>query len=382
MDNMIEPVCKDSCSERGPGVSGFWLVLHNNSDSLRRGSCWQWAEMDIRVLDHGGLDDSLDSCDESSEGEKPPRKGIVKFDLNIFPKRQARVALSTAEFDICLNVANMYLTPGIIGDERRGKVKVRIQRPHTEYNSWSSVISFQQLLKDPRFAHTRLTTEHRLALALKAASSLLHLYRTSWLKQSWTGDDIYLIQSSIGLGMTEVFVTQKTPDDIESPNSLEQFCSILEPSVFALGKFLTELSFNQPWAQVRRSLVKGIGKTENQMATMLADLAAVDAIKEFAYDDRVPPQDRCFYEEGPFYLEAVLTCLCCDLDGKASLEDRSFRQAVYAKIVRPLQFALDDYQYFNSGWNEFLDSSLSGSHSKDNEMAFALFDDKDARPEA
>lgn len=61
--------------------------------------------------------------------------------------------------------------------------------------------------------------------------------------------------------------------------------------------------------------------------------------------------------------------------------DEAFRRAVYEKIIHPLQFALDDYQYFPSVGLEHLESSQSFP-SEEIEYQFTLFDDKDARPEA
>lgn len=70
-------------------------------------------------------------------------------------------------------------------------------------------------------------------------------------------------------------------------------------------------------------------------ALFLADLAVADAIVQRAVDERLSFRDRPFNEEGPYYLEAVRTCLSCNLDGDSSLGDETFRRAVYEKIIHP-----------------------------------------------
>jgi hypothetical protein len=397
LEDMIEQSAKIEKSEPMLDELKFSMVL-NNPACKSRYSDWKWAEMDVKVLNPGkshGI--STDETSDSDLSDVPPaldqsvKRKIVGFaKTGLWFKGKSPMADLTTSLDLCQKISGMHSktlnSVSVLGNKQTGILELCVQPLATSYEAWSSLISFHGLLSAsddlvPRPAE--FSTEHKLRLALKASASVLHLYQTPWLKQRWTSNDILLIQSEDGKTLADAFVTHNLHQAAhDSTSSNDTFSNVFEPTIFALGVFLIELSMNRPWERIRRGAVRKITKLDNEEdGSFIADLAAIDAIIQQATDEKVPPRLRPFYKEGPFYLEAVRACLLCELDGKASLQDTDFRQAVFEKVIRPLHLALEDCQYTTSGGILSLDS-LPSVPSKEIQNNFSLFDDKDARPEA
>ena len=373
----------------------FSMVLNNPKPRTgQRG--WKWAEMNVKVLDLGKSYEApkYETTDSDLSDIPPPTELVIKPKTVGFAKTglwfrdKSPAPDSTMSLDLCQKISGMHsMAPNstsFLGNKQIGIVQLYFQPLRTSYKAWSSLISFQTFLgtsNELLLQPSELSTENKLRLALKASTSVLHLYQTPWLKQRWTSKDILLIQSVEGKTLTDVFVTHDFHDTHrESTPSDDAFSNVFEPTIFALGLFLIELSMNQTWQQIRQSAVKRIMKIDSEQdGSFLADLAAIDAIIQQTTDERILPKLRPFYKEGPFYLEAIRACLLCELDGKATLMDADFRQAVFEKVIRPLRLALEDCQYTSSG-GIFSPDSLPPQ--ADDEPNLRLFDDKDARPEA
>jgi hypothetical protein len=394
LEDMIERSAKIEKSEPMLNELKFSMVL-NNPGRKSRYSDWKWAEMDVKVVNPGkspGI--STDDTSDSDLSDVPPvidqrvKKKIVGFaKTSLWFKVKAPMTDPTS-LDLCQKISGMHSkalnSVSVLGNKQIGILELCVQPLATSYEGWSSLISFHKLLSDDLVPRpSELSTEDKLRLALKASASVLHLYQTSWLKQRWTGNDILLIQSEDGKTLADAFVANNLNDAAhDPPESKDTFSNVFEPTIFALGVFLIELSMNRPWERIRRGAVRKIMKLDSEEdGSFIVDLAAIDAIIQQATDEKVPRKLRPFYKEGPFYLEAVRACLLCELDGKASLQDADFRQAVFEKVIRPLRLAVEDCQYTTSGGALSLDS-LPSIHSEDIENDFNLFDDKEARPEA
>jgi len=397
LEDMIEQFAKTEKSEPELDELKFSMVLYNQAHKSRY-SDWKWAEMDVKVLNpgksHGILTDETRDSDLSDvpvARDQRVKKKIVGFaKTGLWFKGKSSMADLTTSLDLCQKISGMHSkalkSVSVFGNKQTGMLDLCVQPLATSYEAWSRLISFHGLISTsdhlvPRSAE--FSTEQRLRLALKASASVLHLYQTPWLKQRWTSNDILLIQSGDGTTLGDAFVTHNIPEaPHNSPSSNDTFSNIFEPTIFALGVFLIELSMNRPWERIRRGVVRKTMKLDSEEdGSFIADLAAIDAIIQQATNEKTSPRLRPFYNEGPFYLEAVRACLLCELDGKASLQNVDFRQAVFEKVIRPLQLALEDCQYTTSGGIISLDS-LPSFHSEEIENNFNLFDDKDARPEA
>lgn len=392
---MIERSAKIERSESKLNELKFSMVL-NNPGRKSRYSEWKWAEMDVKVVNPGkspGI--STDDTSDSDLSDVPPaidqrvKKKIVGFaKTSIWFKVNPPMTNPTTSLDLCQKISGMHSktlnSVSVLGNKQIGILELCVQPLATSYEGWSSLISVHKLLSDDLVPRpSELPTEDKLRLALKASASVLHLYQTSWLKQRWTSNDILLIQSEDGKTLADAFVTNSLDDAAhDPPEPKDTFSNVFEPTIFALGVFLIELSMNRPWEQIRRRAVRKIMKLDiEETGSFIIDLAAIDAIIQQATDEKLLPKLRPFYKEGPFYLEAVRACLLCELDGKAELQDADFRQAVFEKIIHPLRLAVEDCQYTTSGGVLSLDS-LPSIHSEDIENDFNLFDDKEARPEA
>jgi hypothetical protein len=396
LEDMIELSTKIESSEPLRNEIKFSMVL-NNSARKSRYPEWKWAEMEVKVLDPGkSYRTSTAETSESdiSDHDVPPaaeervKKKFVGFANLLFKSKSPEVELATT-LDLCQNISGIRTkalnSVSVLGNKKAGMLELHVQPSLTSYEAWTSLVSFQGLLSTFHSGSraAEFPTHQKLSLALKASTSVLHLYHTPWLREKWTSDDIVLIQSEDGKILPDAFVTHSLQQSThESDASSNTFSNVFEPTIFALGIFLIELSMHQPWERIRRVAVKRIGKLDSEEGgSFLADLAAIDAIIQQATDEKIPTSSRPFYKEGPFYLQAVRACLLCELDGKASMRDADFRQAVFEKVIGPLRIALEDYEYTSSGETISLDS-LPSPHPAEIENNFNLFDDKDARPEA
>lgn len=396
LEDMIEQSTKIERSEPMRDEIRFSMVL-NNSARKSRSPGWKWAEMVVKVLDPGkshristAETSESELSDVAPAAEQRVKKKVVGFaKASLWFKGKSPETELATTLDLCRNISAIRTkalnSVNVLGDKQTGRLELDVQPTTTIYEAWSSLISFHGLLSAVRSGSrpTDFSIDQKLSLALKTSMSVLHLYQTPWLREKWTSNDILLIQSEDGKVLADAFVTHNIRQSShDTPASSNTFSNVFEPTIFALGIFLIELSMEQPWEQIRRGAVKKIMKLDGEEGgTFMADLAAIDAIIRQATDEKLPTTARPFYQEGPFYLQAVRVCLLCELDGKASMRDTDFRQAVFEKVIGPLRLALEDYQYISSSETISLDS-LPKPHSAEIETNFHLFDDKDARPEA
>jgi hypothetical protein len=397
MEDLVEEASEIARSDNIWSAIKLSLVISNNHDISRKESNkhnWRWAEIDASVKTPGRIDNNSDedsSDTESIPGPRPKSHDIdlkgkkkgVRFAPSFWPVQKLSTVTNSPSIDLCLRISNMLpATPGFIGavgSSKTGVIDIHIHQQNPKYNSWSSPVSFKQLVSRPRPEHVVIPTASKLRLVLKAATSLLHLYQTPWLRKRWTTRDIHLIQGEHTNNFDEIFVLRNVQEIREV---YSQFDGVFEPSVFGLGIFMIELSFDESWEQICRHKWKKIsGRDLGYDQTFAADLAVIDGILQRAIDERINPEDRPFYNEGPYYLEAVHACLASNLgDGENSLKSEVFRRAVHKEIIRPLQFALQDAQKSPEKANSWL-ANVSIPSVK-TAIDFSLFDDKVARKES
>ncbi|KAI9928629.1 hypothetical protein MW887_001844 [Aspergillus wentii] len=370
----------------------FKVILHN--PSMPRGATrllgrnrrfWQWAELDTWMKDkkqlrltpfQGDSSDSEDSFDLPKTSTI--RDKITRFQETIlWPLSTPPPPGIKSSLNLCIAALEVqYAQDGIIGmlgTKDTGSLQVRVQKPKVESCPWTSVLSLRNIIEDPAISLTAFPTESRLRLALTMATSVLHLYETSWIHRSWTGNDIHFIRSQNGLVLTEAFVSQSSfsPDGGIFPGEIAP--SILEPTIFALGKLLTELSLDHTWDDIRQYYTRKSMPECNSI--LILDMAVVNSILDNASNENLPIADRPFHAEGSYYLEAVRTCLTCDLGEKFFLDKDGMRQIIYQRIICPLQFAMEDNGNMLHTHPDLAEMDIE-------ECQFGMFDDREARPEA
>ncbi|EXJ77653.1 hypothetical protein A1O3_09882 [Capronia epimyces CBS 606.96] len=400
LDNLVDEATTIAKSENIWDAIKLRLVLNNalsTSNGLFSARAWSWAELDASVSRPAEIDgDSDEDSSEPAGFSSPnayddkiqPKKKAVRF-ATLLWKRPAEATV-VEPGDLCLRLSRLQLATahtvdeliGVLGNRKTGIIDIRLHQEISRYASWVSPVSLRQLLYRPRSQRRKLSVVNKLRLASKTAGCLLYLYQTSWLKRRWTSNDIHLIAGDNTEYPDEIFVLRDAQQTTQTRSWFDGFC---EPTIFALGIFLIELSFEESWDEICRSKSEQISRLDlnddTEFTVFATETAVINTILGNAVDNKVDPEDRPFYREGPYYLEAVRACLTRTLgDGKTSLESETFRQAVHREIIRPLQFALEDVQHSIPNSESLLHDVPSSSEITANE--FSLFDDKDARKEA
>lgn len=194
--------------------------------------------------------------------------------------------------------------------------------------------SLRQILEKRAKIKRALTKYDKLRVAVDLASSVLQLYNTPWLEEQWSDDDVYFIHRP-GLSMAKVFehpfVYRKFASTGSSQASSMQGAAsrvIRNQSLFTLGILLIELLYGKSIEELQspRDL-------DCQGTPGVVWCTAVRLIEE-----------EIEYEAGPRYLDAVRRCIRCDFDRKdSSLDSEEFQQAVYIKVVAPLEKTLEQF---------------------------------------
>jgi len=281
---------------------------------------------------------------------------------------------------------------------------------HNNSELWSDFLSYYDLITGHR--QFPLSLEARLRLAAKAASGMLYLHRTVWLDPRWTTPTlshcILLVQRKDGTIESEPCIQQRDQDhdsEVATPLSnggepilyvqhnehsgqsrgseLETpFTSIFEPTLFALGIFLIELSYNQTWTEIRtRTLVSQ--ESFSNMSPHAMDLAAIDEILRAPGKENMHMGRRTFQSEGPFYLEAIRGCFSGGPGlTNSSSYDRNFCEMAYENVVWQLQCALQLHLDTASSDQEIEDDGSGLLMNPTQSAQFRLFDDHEERSES
>ncbi|KAL1638680.1 hypothetical protein SLS58_008712 [Diplodia intermedia] len=319
----------------------FRVVLqYSSSMTLHSQAPWRIEALDIRY-NHG-------EAHRSALPEKPRMgKRGVRFSPapSANPAQIAPVPTPLRVKQICGAIHGLKKTCmgdyiGFIEDEPNGR-KLDLYQPRktTQTQTQSSL---QPALLSLHEALTRDTSRRRhfpkangLRSAVLLSANLLQLYRTPWLTETWSHDDIAFFESADGGGLEEPFVSR--PSLHQSNNGLADSGfspwdgPVRNQSLFGLGVLLIELCLDAPFEELRRRRKKGQRDLAVSSDMTIANLLLEEVAEEF----------------GPSYSSAVRRCIRCDFDTeKMDIEDVAFRKAVYEGVVIPLEDALKS---FNGG---------------------------------
>ena len=191
----------------------------------------------------------------------------VRFpDIVVHPPAEAEcrsVAALAQIHDLCSAVMHGHRTIGIVeeplgyllDDRNRRHAFYPSTRPpvftqHTETVTLGSLITQNRRREEPGVEKARVSRLQRYSIAATLASSLLQLYNSPWMDESWSKNDIYFVKAAEGSPVLDrPYITRKFKSSLglESTASGNK-ASIRDNSVKsieALGIMLLELCFGQ-----------------------------------------------------------------------------------------------------------------------------------------
>jgi hypothetical protein len=262
-----------------------------------------------------------------------PSKGLCAFIIDGRPNSKNGLDIGTAQ------LSGSHITFS------RHKSKLRLKLDHEATNAtipWITPISIRhQFMSSDRFV---LSTEQKLQLAYQVGSSLFYLHFASWLRDDWDGEDVYLPWQSDGVVFLEPLLVKQLNQkrtSIDSCNPTENAPRI-PPIITSLSRFLIELCCGAPWKLIREVFLAGYLTPPKS-----TDLAIFNEISSWIESPKVAIKDKPCHLEGWSYFEAIRNCSLGDFGQKLkarSMGDEEFQIGVYQHILRPLQFALEDFK--------------------------------------
>lgn len=168
-----------------------------------------------------------------------------------------------------------------------------------------------------------LSKRARLQLAVTLASTALQLHTTPWLGDDWNGKSIRFRQGSID----QPYISRAFPKTDIPPgeNINATSCLIRNRCMFGLGVLLLELSIGKPLEHYK----------DPEQPLSLEDWASITKLVEDLNN-----------EESIGYMTALDACIRGNFGPQVrelSLEDDTFRQAVYQVVIAPLEEDLSRY---------------------------------------
>jgi hypothetical protein len=205
---------------------------------------------------------------------------------------------------------------------------------HNAEQSWSAYTLRQVLTKRAGFAR-RLMQHDKFRVAVDLASSVLQLYKTPWLGDDWSDNDVYFVHRP-GTPLSSIykhpFIYRTFSSTITSQNVVTQppICRVIRnQTLFTLGVMLIELLYGTSIEELQTDHDRDCQGTPG----------AIWCTAERLIDEEIA------LEAGQLYSDAVRRCIRCDFNQKnSSLDDKDFQQAVFDGVVWPLEKTL---QHFN-----------------------------------
>ena len=210
---------------------------------------------------------------------------------------------------------------------------------------WASPLTIRRPPEDTR--RLQLSTEQKLQLAHKVAFSLFYLFSTPWVRDSWTSDNVYLTwnESSNSIVYPLFLRNATVPDPSVTASSTFEPPKPRIPFTNRLGRFLVELWCGTSWSYLEKCFLASDGPSK----MVDSDVFILTRLLNWVNDSKIADKDKPFHLEGSSYFLAVQKCFLCDfdtaqLDQAAPLDNENFARWVYRHVLRPLQYALEDFQ--------------------------------------
>lgn len=328
----------------------FMFMNESGDPSLQNGSVSH-----LKASETGTVTVTSGKLDSGSKSQKATRFAVTSPTTVVKKPDKSSLAtsivsgFSTKIADLCSAIwpqqtlpAYMVQTPqmdtqliGYLWDE--ATKRKHLIYPRTAPNLRS--ISLGQAMTEHVRGPLRMSDKKYLAVTL--ASSLLQLCGTPWWGRHWRLDDIVLIYGTEALKYdfkaAHISMPISASEKVESlkwngPSNTAAACpNIRNEFTFGLGILLIELC---------------LGKTIEQLR-IPSDLNP-DGTEHVTTDFRTATRllDEVYQEAGGRYGDAVRRCIYCEFDQrKASLDEPSFRRAVYERVVYWLEEDLNQFHY-------------------------------------
>lgn len=191
----------------------------------------------------------------------------------------------------------------------------------------------QHILPELRYASLTKNCARR-SLALTLASMVLHLHDTPWLEDTWSMNDIHIVDPKTLLTdqpyVSRNFSASSSPDpSIQQP--VKKLKIIRNGVVFALGVALLEISYGKALSSFEKPDDIDEGGRQDLTALNIA----------YRLVEGLPGQEL------PYYANATRRCIYCDFDSPVcNLDNVDFRERFYQGVIVPLQ---KDYDYVMDG---------------------------------
>ncbi|KAH6987025.1 hypothetical protein EDB80DRAFT_881462 [Ilyonectria destructans] len=193
--------------------------------------------------------------------------------------------------------------------------------------------------------HSALSTEEKLQLAYLVGSSLLYLHFTPWLENSWHSGNIYLPGRSNGEVVIEPLLAKRRNDGcaLEASHGPHETGAISTPIITSFGRFLIELCLGAPCGQINNVFLGG----DEPFHASDVDALIFTHILGWVENLKVVARDKPCHLEGNSYFDAIRGWFRGNSSPELSnwtVYNTEFRLGAYKDILRPLQFALEDFQ--------------------------------------
>jgi hypothetical protein len=314
-----------------------------------------WREADIRWITDRPRSVALPSCTASTHtAAKVTRR--VRFD-QLHPQTShgsttvtvteqqtsvVRTSIPNQISNLCQAIAMLqqpqggacagYLLDGF--KRKQGIYPLGAPGCHDDQQKWSAYTLRQVLTKQAGFSR-RLTQHDKFKVAVDLASSVLQLYKTPWLQDDWSNNDVYFVHRP-GAPTSTIYQHSFIYRKFSSP--VASHCStalssvrrvIRNQTLFTLGVLLIELLYGMSIEELQ------VPRDIDCQGTP----GVVWCTAERLIDEEIA------LEAGQHYSNAVRRCIRCDFNRQSSsLDDQDFQQAVYNGVVAPLEKTL---QHFN-----------------------------------
>ena len=176
-----------------------------------------------------------------------------------------------------------------------------------------------------------LARQRRFGMAVHIASALLQTQMSPWLSNRWSKYELYFLADSQTIYSDHPYVSQTfVPDLTDPPEPLRNKPSNLLPifeddsraCLFTVGVIILELIFGCNIESCKfRHFYYGSNNQPN-------DQTDVSTARRWA--------QQVLGECGAEIADVVRRCLDCSFGPKPSFKDKSFREAVYDGVIRPL----------------------------------------------
>lgn len=336
---------------------------------------WNWHETDIVPLDEGDgrssanaprtaisdnvyvISTTLKATNANNIPTSPPRKKLKKRVQWVAPAQPTcSIPLQPSNptptlrqiQDLCATlqmVREGLPCLGFLVDAHKRRHVIYPIRKHPRALASQDTVSLENLLSVPTPMtavsappiQAHLSRRDRLYLAFILASTVLQLHTTPWLNERWGKSDILFLRQLGGSRspLTEQpYISKPFASSVITRPSCKNkaLCStgpmIRNKSIFDLGILLIELCFNKSLEQLREPEDLNNGKPN-----AYTDFSTANRLIQSVYN-----------EAGNRYGDAVRRCIRCDFDQREeTFESNEFRQAVYHRVVAPLEDDLRDF---------------------------------------